>query len=255
MFTRTVHSRVFPSTVAVTVVIPLATAVTLPLASTVAMEVFFTLQVGVPTALFTLRGQLSPTPVRVKSLPPDTLKESVPPVGLALGDADGEGDADGLALGERASPSVLRTMQLCAYPPAIVALMVATPWERPVTLPLWSTETISGLLLLQVMEPVVPAGANATAKVKLGDWALRVMSCRRLPALLVRLKPVAVCPAGTVVGAVGWGSPVVPGEGEAEGGVVSVGAGVAVSVTAGELGGVGVDWPWSRMGFTMIKTM
>ncbi len=61
------HFKVTPSTVAVTVQVPLATAVTLPLAFTVATPVLLEAQVGVELVPDTFNVQLSPAKARVKS--------------------------------------------------------------------------------------------------------------------------------------------------------------------------------------------
>ena len=72
----------------------------------------------------------------------------------------------------------------------MVALPCLLPW---LTLPFSSTDTTSGSLLLQVIFPAEPSGIKVTVRVMgLGHLSLRVNS------LLLRVKPVAVCPSGMV---------------------------------------------------------
>ena len=79
--------------------------------------------------------------------------------------------------------------------------MVAVPVVPPgLTRPFWSTVTMDGSLLSQVMAPVEPAGEKVTFSFTGSGYRLL-----RLNSLRLRVKPVAVCPAGI--------SPVLPPSG------------------------------------------
>ena len=73
------HVRVWPSTVAVTVVVPLDTAVTVPSPEMVATEELPMLQVGLELVPFTLSCQLAPALSRVKSVRLRDRVAAVPP--------------------------------------------------------------------------------------------------------------------------------------------------------------------------------
>ena len=148
------HSRVTPSTVAVTVEVPMAAAVTVPveLAGRTVMKVED--QVGVELVPDTFRVHLSPAKARVKSfrLRVRLLEE------LLL--AEGVGVAAGVVVMVLPLPDLKlqRTMQLFSPTPATVAVMVTVPRLTAVTFPSQETEATLGLLDFQVMSPLALAG-------------------------------------------------------------------------------------------------
>ena len=147
------HFKVTPSTVAVTVQVPLATAVTLPLAFTVATPVLLEAQVGVELVPDTFRVQLSPAKARVKSFRlRDRLVEVVLPPALAVG------VGAGVVVVVEPDLKLHRTMQVFSPTPATVAVMVTVPRLTAVTLPSQDTEATLGLLDFHVISPRASAG-------------------------------------------------------------------------------------------------
>lgn len=135
---------------------------------------------------------------------------------------------------EEAPVQVQRTMHSWVYPPAMVAVMVATPGATAVTMPLSETVATSGLLLLQVRVPVDPAGRKAGPRFQTSPAWDKVKSFR------FRVKEVAVWLAGMVP----------EGSGERVGSTPPVGAGLALEsgepVGAAELEVTGGLEGWSE---------
>ena len=131
----------------------------------------------------------------------------------------------------------------------MVAVMVALPRLLPwLTLPFSSTDTTSGSLLLQVIFPAEPSGIKVTVRVMgLGHLSLRVNS------LLLRVKPVAVCPTGMVSPGVSATGGVLSPAGSVSDGLAS---GVGVTLSTGVVLSAGPSAsPLATRGRMMVMTM
>lgn len=186
---RTMHFRVVPFTVAVTLQVPFPTAVTVPSALTVATDLLLLAQVMAALVPDTTKRKLSPALLSVKSsrlsLSPEAPDEAVPePLGAGVAK-------------EIAVPPLLklhRTMQVFSPTPATEAVRVAVPDATEVTTPFQETEATLGSLDFQAMSPVLPSGVKVAFIWKTCPAESKVKSSR------FRVKPVAVlspevCPA------------------------------------------------------------